>query len=39
MYMVISLCGYVYMNVGAPRGEKDIGFLGNGVTGSCEPPV
>lgn len=37
--MAFSFCVYVYMNLSIPRGEKDIGFFGNGVIGSCEPPL
>lgn len=35
--MAVSFCAYVYMNLSIPRSEKDIGFFGNGVIGSCEP--
>lgn len=39
MWIFVSFCAYVYMNLSIPRGEKDIGFFGNGVIGSCEPPL
>lgn len=31
MWIFVSFCAYVYMNLSIPRGEKDIGFFGNGV--------
>lgn len=34
----VSLCVHVYVSVGPTEFNEDLGLLGAGATGSCEPP-
>lgn len=36
--MRVSLCVHVYVSVGPTEFKEDIGLLGAGAKGSCEPP-